>query len=160
MNKALIFIGGVIVGALLMVPIAANLNSGSDAIAATAQPVAAAPLEPAPVVIPAPTDGTPTVVSMSPANGATNVSTATTQLTVVFNVPMRGGFSWTGGGPEFPETTGKPYWAADQKTCVLPVRLKPNWSYRVGLNSPSHRNFKSATGIELPQVVWRFTTGN
>lgn len=72
---------------------------------------------------------------------------------------MDGGFSWTGGGLEYPETTGTPAWSADRRTCTLPVRLRPNHSYRLGLNSPSHRNFKSADGVALEPVVWTFATG-
>jgi RNA polymerase sigma-70 factor (ECF subfamily) len=106
-----------------------------------------------------PRTGVPAVVGMNPPNGTTGVSPYTNQLVVIFSEPMGGGFSWTGGGPNFPETTGKPYWLADQKTCVLPVRLQPNWSYRVGLNSPSHKNFRSASGTPLQQVVWQFSTG-
>lgn len=101
----------------------------------------------------------PRVVMMNPANGATNVSPALTEIRVTFDRPMGGGFSWTGGGERFPETTGRPRWAADRKTCILPVRLKPNWSYRLGLNSRSHINFQSAKGVPLAPVVYRFTTG-
>ena len=164
MNKAIVIATVSIVAVLVLLPVVARAIRG-DAPAAAAQDSQTAFADqettqlPAASPPPLPTDGTPAVVNMNPENGATNVSAQTAQLIVTFNVPMRGGFSWTGGGPEFPETTGKPYWAADQQTCVLPVHLKPNWSYRVGLNSPSHKNFKSANGIPLPQVVWRFSTG-
>lgn len=43
-------------------------------------------------------------------------------------------------------------------TCVLSVRLKPDWSYRLGLNSPSHINFQSIGGVPLEPVEWTFTT--
>jgi len=106
------------------------------------------------------TPGVPTVVTFDPPNGATNVSPATTQLRVTFSEPMRGGFSWTGGGESFPKSSGqKPYWMPDGKTCVLPVSLEPNKSYRCGLNSPSHKNFKSANGVPLTPVVYTFSTG-
>jgi len=38
------------------------------------------------------------------------------------------------------------------------VQLEPNHSYRLGLNSPSHRNFQSAGGIPLDPVVYTFKT--
>ena len=116
---------------------------------------------PAPSPAPAPSQvlESPRVVSMSPENNARAVSPRTTALVVTFDVPMGAGFSWTGGGETFPEGTGKPYWSSDSKTCTLPVRLKPNWNYRLGLNSPSHRNFRSASGKELTPMVWTFTTG-
>ena len=78
-------------------------------------------------------------------------------MRVTFNVPMAGGFSWTGSGPNFPKTAGHPYWTEDRKTCVLPVELKPNWDYRLGLNSPSFKNFKSRSGVPLEPVEYRFT---
>jgi tetratricopeptide (TPR) repeat protein len=100
----------------------------------------------------------PRIVSLSPANGATNVDPATKVLRVTFDVPMAGGFSWTGGGPNFPKTTGKPHWTADHKTCILPVELKPDWEYRLGLNSLSFKNFRSRSGVPLEPVEYRFST--
>lgn len=97
-------------------------------------------------------------MAISPANGANDVDPATTELRVTFNVPMGGGFSWTGSGPNHPETTGRPYWTEDRKTCVLPVKLKPKWDYRLGLNSRSHKNFQSESGIPLEPVIYAFTT--
>ena len=41
---------------------------------------------------------------------------------------------------------------------MLPVELKPNSQYRLGLNSPSHKNFKSADGVPLAPVVYTFKT--
>jgi len=102
----------------------------------------------------------PKIVSMSPLNNAQNVSPSITELRVTFDKEMRRGFSWTGGGPNFPEITGKSYWIEDKKTCVLPVKLKPNWTYRLGLNSVSFKNFQSANGIPLEPVVYTFTTGS
>lgn len=100
----------------------------------------------------------PHVVTMEPGNGAVNVSPTLDKLRVTFDRPMGGGFSWTGGGENYPEATGPPSWSEDRMTCVLPVRLKPNWSYRLGLNSPSHINFQSIGGIPLEPVEWTFTT--
>ena len=103
----------------------------------------------------------PEIVAMNPANGAKSVDPGLKELRITFNVPMAGGFSWTGGGPHFPKIPeGKrPYWTEDRKTCVLPVELKPAWDYRLGLNSPSHKNFQSAGGVSLDPVVYKFTTG-
>ncbi len=73
---------------------------------------------------------------------------------------MGGGFSWTGGGPNFPTIRegNRPTWSDDRKTCFLPVRLKPNWSYRLGLNSVSHINFQSEGGVPLEPIVYNFKT--
>jgi len=103
----------------------------------------------------------PKIVSAKPTIGSQDVSPDLKEVRITFNVPMAAGFSWTGGGPEFP--TGpegkKPFWTEDHKTCVLPVELKPNSQYRLGLNSPSHKNFKSADGVPLAPVVYTFKTG-
>lgn len=102
-------------------------------------------------------DAAPEIVSMKPANDAEDVDPTIKELRVTFNVPMAAGFSWTGGGPEFPKTTGKPRWSKDHKTCILPVALKPDSSYRLGLNSPSFKNFQSAEGVPLEPVEYKFT---
>ena len=102
----------------------------------------------------------PTIVSMNPENGATNVPSTLTQLSVTFDQPMGGGCSWTGGGENFPEGTDAPQWNADMKTCTMPVKLKPHWNYRLGLNSESAINFQSAHGVPLEPVVWQFSTGD
>jgi hypothetical protein len=102
----------------------------------------------------------PQIVSINPRNGAIDVDPKTTELRVTFNVPMKNGFSWTGGGPSFPPAPAdkKPFWTEDQKTCVLPVELQSNSEYRLGLNSPSHKNFQSAAGVPLDPVAYTFKT--
>jgi RNA polymerase sigma-70 factor (ECF subfamily) len=102
----------------------------------------------------------PKVVSATPAMGAQAVSPDLKELRVTFDVPMGGGCSWTGGGPEFPTIPEgkKPFWTEDHKTCVLPVELKPSSQYRLGLNSQSFKNFKSAEGVPLMPVVYTFKT--
>ncbi len=104
----------------------------------------------------------PQIVSMNPPNGATGVDPNLGELRVEFDLPMGGGFSWTGGGPQYPAIREgqAPYWTPDRKTCALPVRLEPDHSYRLGLNSPSHKNFQSEHGVPLEPVVYTFTTGS
>lgn len=102
----------------------------------------------------------PKVVSLVPAQGASDVSPTLTRLEVTFDREMGPGFSWTGGGESFPETTGKPEWSEDKRTCSLPVRLKPAWTYSFGLNSPSFNSFQSAYGIPLNPVTWYFGTAD
>ena len=101
----------------------------------------------------------PRIVEMAPANGATGVSPSVTELRVTFDREMGGGFSWTGGGDNYPEVTNRPFWTEGRKTCVLPVKLKPNWTYGLGINSPSHKNFQSATGVPADWTRWTFQTG-
>lgn len=102
----------------------------------------------------------PEILEMNPRNGARDVDPSLTELRVTFNLPMAGGFSWTGGGEHFPDipTDQRPYWTPDRKTCVLPVLLKPDWEYHLGLNSPSFRNFRTAEGVPLTPVTYSFRT--
>lgn len=102
----------------------------------------------------------PQIIGLIPRNGATDVDPNLTELRVTFNVAMGGGCSWTGGGPDFPKIPeGKQvYWTDDHKTCVLPVELQPGKDYRLGLNSPSHKNFQSTGGVPLDPVSYTFRT--
>lgn len=102
----------------------------------------------------------PQIVSTSPPNGATDVDPSITEITVTFDRDMGMGFSWTGGGPTFPKVPAgkKPQWTEDGKTCVLPVELKPDSFYMLGLNSPSHKNFQSEGGVPLDPVLYTFRT--
>jgi len=102
----------------------------------------------------------PRIVKLVPLNGAKDVDPNLTELRVTFSVPMSAGCSWTGGGELFPTIPEgkKPYWTEDKKTCVLPVRLQPAWEYRLGLNSPSFKNFRSASGVPLDPVGYTFKT--
>jgi RNA polymerase sigma-70 factor (ECF subfamily) len=131
-------------------PVRYEFRTAGEAPAATADD--APPVDPA---------GPPRIVKMSPENGANKVDPGLTAITVTFDRPMAGGFSWTGGGEHYPTIPAgqKPSWSADKKTCKLPVALKPNWQYRLGLNSPSFKNFASVDGVPLDPVVYQFQTG-
>jgi hypothetical protein len=140
-------------GGMVFAPMLYTFRTGasrgdSAPAAAAAFPAAAAP-------------GAPRVVKLEPENGASGVSAKLTELRVTFEMPMRGGCSWCGGGPNFPEIPAgqKPAWSADRKTCTLPVALKPNWTYQLGLNAPSFKNFQSEGGMPLEPVAYSFTTG-
>jgi beta-lactamase regulating signal transducer with metallopeptidase domain len=102
----------------------------------------------------------PQIVGLIPMNGAKDVDPNLNELRVTFNIPMGGGFSWTGSGPEYPTIPEgkKPFWTEDHKTCVLPVQLEPGKNYRLGLNSVSHKNFQSAGGVPLDPVTYTFRT--
>jgi len=102
----------------------------------------------------------PRIVKMVPENGAVNVDPKLAEIRVSFDRPMAKGFSWTGGGEQFPTVRPgkKPSWSRDRKTCTLPVSLKANWQYRFGLNSRSFKNFASADGVPLEPVIYEFHT--
>jgi len=102
----------------------------------------------------------PQVVGLNPKNGTMDVDPKLTEIRVTFNVAMGGGCSWTGGGSDFPKIPeGKQaFWTDDHMTCVMPVELEPGRMYRLGLNSPSHKNFQSAGGVPLDPVTITFKT--
>jgi hypothetical protein len=99
----------------------------------------------------------PMIESTDPTIGTSEVDPAKDRISVTFDQDMRGGFSWTGGGPNYPEVTGKPEWVTS-RTCVLPVKLEKGRYYRVGINSTSHQNFRSMTGEPAPVRAIYFTT--
>lgn len=102
----------------------------------------------------------PFIVSLSPPNGASGVSPDTKELRVTFNLPMDAGFSWCGGGPQFPTVPDgkKPFWSSDHKTCTLPVTLEPAKEYLLGINSESFHNFSSTAGVPVEPVEYKFST--
>jgi hypothetical protein len=102
----------------------------------------------------------PKVVSMVPANGASGIDPAVTEIRVTFDRPMdTTGYSFVGGGPTFPTTTGRASWTPDGKTVVLPVKLTPNHRYEFWLNSGRFQAFRSREGVVLPSVHVTFGTG-
>lgn len=104
----------------------------------------------------------PSIISLNPPNGARDVNASITELRVTFDVPMAGGFSWTGDGPKYPEIPNgkKPFWTDGGTTCVLPVQLKPGCDYELGLNSRSYHGFRSADGIPLQPMNYAFRTSS
>ena len=103
----------------------------------------------------------PQVVSISPANGATDVNPGLKNIRVVFDRPMAGeSWSLVGGGQEFPELVGQPRYDTARTAWTVSVKLKPNWSYRFMLNSDRFQGFRSQDGVPLPPVVVAFRTRN
>jgi len=103
--------------------------------------------------------GAPRIIKTVPAVGAKEVDPATKEVIITFDRDMAGGFSWTGGPPEFPRGRAgeKPVWR-DKRTCALPVTLEAGKYYRVGINSSNHQNFRSAQGIPVKPSTIYFTT--
>ena len=101
----------------------------------------------------------PKVVSLVPANGAQDVDPGLTEIRVTFDRPMMdGNFSVVGGGPHFPEMTGKVSYDASHKVLILRVQLKPNWEYEFWLNRGKFNSFMSADRVRLEPVHVRFKT--
>lgn len=101
----------------------------------------------------------PAIIMTKPANGATDVDPTLNEITVTFDQDMEAGFSWTGGGPEYPASPegAKPEWRG-KRTCVLPVSLQPGHHYVLGINSVSYRNFRSVAGQSVAPSTLSFTT--
>jgi hypothetical protein len=112
-----------------------------------------------PAAVPAKPAG-PKIVELVPPNGAKDVDPTIKELRVVFDRPMESGFSWCGGGDHFPTVPEgeQARWSDDRKTCTLPVELKPNWEYHLGINCPSYKSFRSAEGVPLEPVGYSFST--
>ena len=100
----------------------------------------------------------PEVVSRSPAHLAEVDAKKTTKLVVTFDRDMqKSGFSICGGGPLFPTIKARPQWK-DARTLVVEVELEPDHEYRLSLNCPAARNFRSVKGVALAPVPWSFST--
>lgn len=101
----------------------------------------------------------PKIVSLDPASLAFDLDAKETKrLVVTFDRPMSDkGWSFCGGGPDFPKFKNKPHWD-NPKKIVVEIEVAPDQEYHVGLNCPSASNFRSAAGIALEPFAWSFTT--
>jgi len=103
----------------------------------------------------------PVVVKTVPAAGSTDVDPGLKEIRVTFSKQMsESGYSWTGGGDTFPETTGNPHFVDDGRTGVLPVKLEAGKTYVVGANSRSFRNFKDIDGRSAMPYLIVFRTAD
>ena len=103
----------------------------------------------------------PVVVATVPRAGATDVdAAATSELKVAFSKPMKpGNFSWVRFGKDtFPETTGKPHFLDDHRTCVLPVKLQSGHPYVLWLNRPPFNSFMDTDGRRAVPYLLVFET--
>jgi len=106
------------------------------------------------------TGAPPRVVSITPENGDARVDPALSELRVEFDQDMAtSGYAWTGGGPAFPQTTGKPEWKSP-RVCVLPVKLVPGHSYSLGINGGRFTGFQNPAGEPAEALqLWFHTSG-
>ena len=102
----------------------------------------------------------PSVIKTLPICGDAKVPATTTQIKVTFSKEMiDGSWSFTQiSGDSFPEIVGQPKYLADKRTCVLTVRLKPEKTYVLWLNSQKFRNFKDASGNSAVPYLLVFQT--
>lgn len=103
--------------------------------------------------------GEPKIVAMTPANGDTNVDPSLKAIKITFSRRMRSGYAFVGGGPKYPETTGRAKYDKSRTVVTLPVKLKPNWDYEFWLNRGRFDSFRSEEGVRLKSVHVTFRTG-
>jgi hypothetical protein len=102
----------------------------------------------------------PVVVHSVPEAGRDDIDSSLTEIKVTYSKDMKDHtWSWsTWGQDTFPETTGKPHYLDDKRTCVLPVKLKPGKMYAIWLNSNNFANFKDASGNSAVPYLLVFKT--
>ena len=102
----------------------------------------------------------PVVVRTVPEAGKSGIDAATTKIKVTFSKDMTDrSWSWsTASKDSFPDTTGRPHYENDKRTCVLPVKLKPGRTYAIWLNSEKFGNFKDADGNSAVPYLLVFKT--
>jgi RNA polymerase sigma-70 factor (ECF subfamily) len=105
-------------------------------------------------------DAPPVVVSTVPRAGDDQVDSSLTELKVTFSKDMTdGNWAWAQVSKEtFPETTGRPHYEADRRTCVLPVKLQPGHAYVIWLNRPPFDSFTDTDGRKAVQYLLTFET--
>jgi hypothetical protein len=93
----------------------------------------------------------PSVIKTVPTCGDTMVSASTTHIKVTFSKDMmtKQMWSWCMQSPNtFPEISNKNgiKYLADKRTCILPVKLKPNKTYAIWINNQKNNAFRDTTG--------------
>lgn len=103
--------------------------------------------------------GAPQIVSISPANGETEVDPALDKITITFDKKMNGGMSLTSDDlSTYPKYTGLPIWDEEKKTITIPMKSDSNHAYKIRINSAHYKGFASEDNIPLEPVVYTFKT--
>ena len=101
----------------------------------------------------------PVVVKTTPKTLANDVSADLNQLTVTFSQQMTDkSWSWVQWDAPYPETTGKPYYDEEKKTCTLPVKLEAGKAYLVAFNIEPYLGFVNSEGKPAKPYVLVFAT--
>jgi hypothetical protein len=102
----------------------------------------------------------PKIVSLVPADGARDVDPGVTAIVITFDRPMKDrawGVMRRDGN--MPEITGDVFYDEARKVFTIPVKLKPDTDYVVGLNSENALAFQDEEGNPLVPTTFRFKTG-
>jgi predicted Ser/Thr protein kinase len=102
----------------------------------------------------------PIIVETFPVSGARDVEPGIAEIHVKFSKPMTdGSWSWsTAWENSTPESIGPPHYLADQRTCVVKVRLEPGRTYGWWLNSGKFKNFTDQAGQPAVPYLLTFQT--
>lgn len=102
----------------------------------------------------------PVVVKTVPEAGSDKVDSQLAEIQVTFSKKMADQtWSWVKVSDEtFPELKGKPKYLADQRTCVLPVKLKPGKTYALWINREGFENFRDTDGRSAVPYLLVFRT--
>jgi hypothetical protein len=102
----------------------------------------------------------PVVVATEPRAGADDVDPTLTEIEITFSKDMQdGNWAFAQVSKEmFPETTGKPRYLDDKRTCVLPVKLEPGKTYIIALNKPPFDSFMDTEKRKAMEYMLVFET--
>ena len=102
----------------------------------------------------------PVVVKTVPQAGTSEVDPKLGEIKVTFSKDMQdGSWSWAMHSKEsFPKLNGQPRYLADKRTCVLPVKLEPDRTYAIWVNSEKFGNFKDPDGRAAVPYLLVFKT--
>jgi hypothetical protein len=102
----------------------------------------------------------PVVVKTVPEAGSKGVAPGVVEIRVTFSKAMADkSWSWvTVWKDSTPEPSGNPKYDADQRTCVLTVKLEPNKTYGYWINSQNFHNFKDQQGHSAVPYLLVFQT--
>jgi RNA polymerase sigma-70 factor (ECF subfamily) len=103
----------------------------------------------------------PVVINTVPQSGDTGVDPSKTSIKVTFSKRMKTNnmWSWVKVSDEtFPEITGKIQYLADEKTCILPVKLEPGKTYIIWINSKKYNSFRDKNNTPAVPYLLVFET--
>lgn len=105
------------------------------------------------------TSHAPKVVSLAPANGATDVDPDRKTITITFDQPMEAASGVISGwGPNYPKFLPGSSYDKSGKVLTLPVRLDPSRTYEFWLNRKRFKPIKNRAGVPLEPVNVTFKT--
>ena len=105
----------------------------------------------------------PSVVSTIPQSGDTDVDPNLTEISVTFSKDMKTtGHCWSWcyvAESGFPALNGDPEYLEDNRTCVLHVKLEPEKTYAIWVNTSEFQSFQDPAGHKAVPYLLVFKTG-